>query len=136
MEGRLFVYGTLMPGHLRWGLVAPFALRERPAEVAGQLFDTGRGWPAARFTMPLDAPPLGDGQPAPGVTVPGWVVDVLPEAIDGLLVELDEVEGVATGDYRRIQVGSVDGVRSWAYEASQIDPAWSMIPVWLGADER
>ena len=42
----VFVYGTLMPGHLRWEVLAPHAAEHRPASVDGVLWDTGRGWPA------------------------------------------------------------------------------------------
>ena len=46
---RLFVYGTLQPGRLRWPFLEPFALAHRPATVAGRLYDSGKGWPAAVF---------------------------------------------------------------------------------------
>jgi Gamma-glutamyl cyclotransferase, AIG2-like len=42
----LFVYGTLMPGRLRWPLVAADVVRQRPSAVRGTLYDTGRGYPA------------------------------------------------------------------------------------------
>ena len=60
---RLFVYGTLQPGRLRWPLLAPFAIRHRPAAVPGTLHDTGNGWPIAVF------------DPADG-EVPGVLVDL------------------------------------------------------------
>src|SRR4051794_28689689 len=47
----LFVYGTLMPGHLRWSMLAPHATDQRPATVPGTLYDTGNGWPAAVFGL-------------------------------------------------------------------------------------
>ena len=43
----LFVYGTLQPGHLRWPFLEPFAIGHGPADVYGQLFDSGDGWPVA-----------------------------------------------------------------------------------------
>ena len=46
---RLFVYGTLQPGRLRWPVLAPFATGHRPASVPGTLHDTGNGWPVAVF---------------------------------------------------------------------------------------
>ena len=146
MVARLFVYGTLKPGHLRWALLAPFAISEQPAEVAGQLFDTGHGWPAARFTDPIGAPPCLGVQPAPGQVIPGWVVDLDPAAMDGLLAELDEVEGVAAdprgpegpaGAYRRVQVRTAnDGLIAWAYEAVTVDLAWAPLQAWTATDER
>lgn len=143
---RLFVYGTLMPGHLRWALLAPFAISEVPVDVAGQLFDTGRGWPAARFTNPIDVPALADGRPSPDQVIPGWIVEVDPHAIEGLLVELDEVEGVGAdphgpdgpaGAYRRVQVRAADGgPAAWGYEAASIDERWAVLAAWTATDER
>ena len=64
---RLFVYGTLQPGRLRWPVLAPFATGHRPASVPGTLHDTGNGWPVAVFEP-------GDGD------VPGVLVDLDPAA--------------------------------------------------------
>jgi hypothetical protein len=36
---RLFVYGTLQPGRLRWPALAPYAAGHRPAAVPGRLYD-------------------------------------------------------------------------------------------------
>lgn len=44
--GWLFVYGTLMPGHLRWRHVAGDVAERRPGTIAGTLYDTGLGYPA------------------------------------------------------------------------------------------
>lgn len=41
----LFVYGTLMRGEARHGLVQA-ATRIEPATIEGRLYDTGRGYPA------------------------------------------------------------------------------------------
>jgi gamma-glutamylcyclotransferase (GGCT)/AIG2-like uncharacterized protein YtfP len=46
---KVFLYGTLMPGESRWHLVEPFVTDHCPAVVRGRLYDTGRGFPAARF---------------------------------------------------------------------------------------
>ena len=45
----LFVYGTLMPGRLRWPLAAPFVVEARSATVVGTLLDTGLGYPGLRL---------------------------------------------------------------------------------------
>lgn len=49
---RLFAYGTLQPGHLRWPFLEPYAVAHRPATVPGALFDSGCGWPVAAFSGP------------------------------------------------------------------------------------
>lgn len=88
----LFVYGTLMPGHLRWPALRPYAVATERATVPGRLWDTGRGYPAARF-----------GDAGDGGEIPGVLVAVEPERIAEAVAVLDriEVEGVL---YRRVSV--------------------------------
>ena len=103
----IFVYGTLMPGDVRWPALAPYALRWERATAAGRLWDTGHGYPAVRFD--------GDGGLVPGVLVtvdPARVADVL-ELLDGI-----EDEGRL---YRRVEV-TTSGGPAYAYE-------------WLGSTE-
>lgn len=154
MLPRVFVYGTLMPGHLRWGLVAPYAVSHQPAEVDGVLYDTGRGWPAARFRRPLGARPIAAGQADldAHTRIPGWLVELAPSATDDLLAQLDEVEGavvddvgvapparppgLVSGDYRRVRVETADGAEAWAYEAAVVGPDWTAVERWTSTDER
>jgi len=114
----LFVYGTLMPGRLRWGLLAGVAVWTVPDSVPGRLYDTGEGWPAARFGA--------DG------AIPGWVVGVLPVDLVTLLPVLDEVE---TG-FRRVPVRTVGGIDAWGYEVLDVEAGWSAIDRWEGRAER
>jgi gamma-glutamylcyclotransferase (GGCT)/AIG2-like uncharacterized protein YtfP len=101
---RLFVYGTLQPGRLRWPYLEPFSLGHRPAAVGGRLYDSGKGWPAAVFAGPDDEP------------IPGTLVDLDPaQAVEALRV-LDEVEGSVEGLFRRVAVVTGDGERAWSYE--------------------
>ena len=89
----LFVYGTLLPGESRWPLLAPFAAEVVEANATGRLFDTGRGYPAARFV---------DG--------PAWIagawVRVGDEPWESVLEMLDGVEGTL---YRRVEVLTTAG---------------------------
>jgi gamma-glutamylcyclotransferase (GGCT)/AIG2-like uncharacterized protein YtfP len=118
MLASLFVYGSLMPGHRRWPVLARHALTWREATTPGALWDTGQGWPAARFDG-ADAEP-----------VPGWVVEVEPEVMDDLLAELDRLEGVAEGLYRRRLVTLDDGTAAWAYETLLSVDALHRISAW------
>jgi gamma-glutamylcyclotransferase (GGCT)/AIG2-like uncharacterized protein YtfP len=86
----VFVYGTLKPGHLRWPLLEPFVVAHRPATVAGRLYDTGVGYPAARFDE------LG--------TIEGVVCGLEPTAASAAWALLDGVEGA---QYRRVLVAAV-----------------------------
>ena len=92
----LFVYGTLGPGEPAWPLLEPHATGIRPAQVAGRLYDTGDGYPAAVFD---------DGAPP----VHGWccVID------SSHLADLDRFEGA---DYVRVPVVTSDGTAAVAYE--------------------
>ncbi|MGH9040763.1 MAG: gamma-glutamylcyclotransferase family protein [Acidimicrobiia bacterium] len=79
-ERRVFVYGTLMPGQVRWRFLRPFAASWEPATAPGLLWDTGRGYPAATFA--------GGGGVIPGVTV---VLEV--ETAEAAIRVLDGIEG-------------------------------------------
>lgn len=118
----LFVYGTLMPGHLRWSVLEPHAVGWRPAAVEGHLFDSGRGWPAAVFTPGEDL-------------VRGWAVDLRPEVADVVIAHLDEVEGVDQGLFRRVEVALLGGEPVVAYELGSAPDGLARIDGWTEQDE-
>ena len=126
----LFVYGTLQPGRLRWPFLEPFALRAEPAAVPGVLFDSGLGWPLARFHV---APVVA---PARVTLVPGTLVALDVERLTVALTLLDDVEDTASGDYTRIVVTTTSGVASWAYHCSHVPPHAPRIERWEGFAER
>ena len=99
----VFVYGTLLPGESRWPLIAEHVLDVERAAAPGDLYDTGRGYPAAVF-----APAAGAGRSAG--RVPGARLTVL----DDLLPLLDGIEGEGTL-YRRVEVATDQGP-AWSYE--------------------
>ena len=115
----LFVYGTLMPGRLRWRLIADDVVRQRPSAVPGTLYDTGLGYPALVVA--------GAGR------VPGWLLG-LSDRAPAVLAQLDVVEGP---QYRRTDVTTVDGVRALTY-AYIGDPAGFTVldGPWDRDDER
>jgi gamma-glutamylcyclotransferase (GGCT)/AIG2-like uncharacterized protein YtfP len=93
----LFVYGTLQPGHRAWPLVADHvAGPPRRATVAGQVCDTGHGYPALLAD--------GDGR------APGWLIPV--RDTPALLRRIDRYEGP---EYRRIRLTTSDGTACWGY---------------------
>jgi gamma-glutamylcyclotransferase (GGCT)/AIG2-like uncharacterized protein YtfP len=124
----LFVYGTLMPGHLRWPMLAPSAVGRRPAAARGRLYDSGRGWPIARL---VDGP----GHDGDDV-VPGWVIDLDAGAMDDLLIVLDEMEGVDQGLYDRVVIDLVDGGTAWAYSSESSVDGLPRIDAWADQPER
>lgn len=99
MSEPLFVYGTLMTGETRAGLLGD--LRRVPATCTGVLYDMPGGYPALDMTR--------DGR------VHGELVDPPPAAMWGVL---DLYEGVPEGLYRRVKVDVRIGMRrllAWAY---------------------
>lgn len=135
----LFVYGTLMPGRLRWGLLARRARRHQPAAVPGVLYDTGNGWPAADLSAAL-----GDRW-VEADPVPGWLVELHPAGVEALLAELDAMEGIgsppdpATDPYVRVSVTVTTPtvtMAAWAYHATAVEPTWRRIERWEGIAER
>ena len=117
---RLFVYGTLQPGRLRWPFLAPFAGTTRPAGVTGVLYDSGRGWPVATFA-------------SGSRVVPGTLVDLHPDRAGEALVVLDEV---ATDLLARIAVTTTDGAAAWAYHCAAPAAGMTAIDRWDATDER
>jgi len=103
---RLFVYGTLVPGRAAWEILEPWVVGTPESDaVAGRLYDTGRGYPAATFSG-------GDaGDDSPGV-VHGTVVVLDPERAPAALADLDHYEGP---EYRRVTVRTERGVEAAAY---------------------
>jgi gamma-glutamylcyclotransferase (GGCT)/AIG2-like uncharacterized protein YtfP len=120
MIGRLFVYGTLMPGQQRWHLLAPLATagKPEPAEVAGHLFRTPYGWPAAVF------------DPAASSVVPGLVITLLDPA--RALPVLDEIEGTGAGLFHRRLITTTAG-QCWAYHWPGKTSDFQAIPKWPSA---
>lgn len=112
MTERLFAYGTLLPGDVRWHFLQPFVVDEGVVDQAvGQLFDTGEGYPAAVFGSDDGAGAIA----GEGSLIHGRVFTLRDERADDALALLDEVEGAVAGDYRRVRLVTAGGVHAWAY---------------------
>ncbi len=110
----LFVYGTLRPGEVRWQHLAPYVVGEgRETSVAGELYDTGLGYPAALFG--------GDSR------ILGRVYRLDDGQLTAALAHLDEVESAVRGLYVRVRVVSDDGEAAWAYQCGEPDLLHSRI---------
>ncbi|CAN5824361.1 hypothetical protein BH24ACT5_BH24ACT5_12540 [soil metagenome] len=127
---RLFVYGTLMPGRLRWPFLEPFAAGHRSAAARGLIFDSGRGWPVAV----LEGPDVASGDEHD--VVPGYVVDLDARRIDAALVILDDVEDTATDTLRRVVVTTTAGEHAWAYHFTQATTGLRRIDRWQAQSDR
>jgi gamma-glutamylcyclotransferase (GGCT)/AIG2-like uncharacterized protein YtfP len=99
----LFVYGTLLPGEERWRFLAPVVLGHGVPDTApGDLYDTGLGYPAARFGT--------------AGMITGRTFTLIESSDDRALRNLDVIEGAVAGLYRRTSIVTGNGVRAWAYE--------------------
>lgn len=112
----LFVYGTLLPGEVRWRFLAPYVTGPGPLDtVTGRLYDTRYGYPAAVF--------------AGTARIRGRVYRLRDDNRERALAHLDEVESVEECEYRRVVVTTGSGVRAWAYEyLERIDPRFRLLP--------
>ena len=114
---RLFAYGTLQPGRLRWPFLAPFAVGHRPADVA-------RAVPRHRLRLARRrVRRAGDGW------CPGTLIDLDPARLDEALDVLDDVEATATdllAAHRRHD--DRPATAAWAYHCDRPTPAWSASP--------
>ena len=100
----LFVYGTLLPGDVRWSLLERYITGEgTPDAVSGLLYDTGLDYPAAIFDEFATTFILGRRY--------SLRIDVIDEALRELDIEEDTVDGL----YARVEVTTQNGTRCWAY---------------------
>jgi gamma-glutamylcyclotransferase (GGCT)/AIG2-like uncharacterized protein YtfP len=100
----LFVYGTLRRGDVRWSFLEPYVHDDGVDDtVAGALFDTGLGYPAAVF------------DPLATTTIIGRTYRLVEDRLDVALAVLDEEEDTVLGLYRRVAVTTGSGRDAWAY---------------------
>lgn len=116
----LFLYGTLMPGQTRWPALEPHVISVESVQAKGRLWDTGAGYPAARFDQT-------------GPDIPGVLVQVAPELLADVLAMLDRIEGEGVL-FRRVETLTSGGPAT-AYEwigptdgMSQLFGSWRVIP--------
>ena len=103
---QLFIYGTLIPGEERWVYLEDFITEITPDTTRGLLYDTGRGYPAARFDATNSIPQL----------IHGLRMTIAPDRIDECLELMDEVEAAERGLYHRVVIVTDDGETAWSYQ--------------------
>lgn len=103
---QLFIYGTLIPGDVRWGHLEAFVTSVEPDSARGLLYDTRLGFPAARF----DATRTIENR------ILGMRVTLDRDVLDDCLEMLDELESAVTGLYRRLVIETDSGQHAWSYQ--------------------
>jgi gamma-glutamylcyclotransferase (GGCT)/AIG2-like uncharacterized protein YtfP len=98
----VFCYGTLLPGESRWRYLEPFVVSHDDDRVSGRLFDTGFGYPAARFDHV-------------GV-ITGRVFRLDSHRLVEAFELLDEIEGAVDGLYHRVSLVTSLGVAAYGYQ--------------------
>ncbi|MCP5028956.1 MAG: hypothetical protein GY929_22000 [Actinomycetia bacterium] len=104
---RVFVYGTLLPGGTRWPLIGPHVHTIAAARVNGVLYDTGNGYPGARFEVSRG-------------WIHGSVLHLHPPTLLEALALLDEIEGVDVDLFERVVVHPDGQPPAWSY--SYLEP--------------
>lgn len=111
----MFVYGTTMPGHVRYPRIEEFVAEATRASVPGRLYDSGSGYPAAKFS--------GQG------TIEGYLLRLRPERLFEAEKEFTAIEA---GLFQAVSVKTDSGVTATAYEwigpvdgLSRLDGMWS-----------
>lgn len=95
-----FMYGTMMPGHLRYPEIDDFIRSTTRDRVEGQIFDSGASYPVAKF----DA---GDTE------VQGYLLRILPGKEADAARTIAELEGNL---FRPVTVETRGGTEAIAYE--------------------
>jgi gamma-glutamylcyclotransferase (GGCT)/AIG2-like uncharacterized protein YtfP len=95
-----FVYGTTMPGHLRYELIEDFVAKATRASVTGRLYDSGSGYPAAKFSSSEDA-------------VEGYLLRIRPDRLSEAKRTFTAME---SGLFEPVEVQTDDGTKATAFE--------------------
>jgi gamma-glutamylcyclotransferase (GGCT)/AIG2-like uncharacterized protein YtfP len=99
-DGNLvFVYGTSMPSHSRYSYIEHYVESHRPAQVDGHLYDSGAGYPAAKF--------------GPGDLIHGYLLTLRPDSAAEFFTQMTQIEA---GLFRPVGVTTRDGTRAQAFE--------------------
>lgn len=111
----LFVYGSSMPGQSRYGEIEEYVIEIDKDSVEGLLYDSGLGYPMAKF--------------GPGDDIPGYVLWLDPETAEDVLIEQTRLE---SGLFHPVPVRTAGGVTATAYEWIEATDGFPRIDQWDG----
>lgn len=112
-ENVIFVYGSAMPGEWGYDVIERFVESTHRDEVEGTLFDSGRGYPMAKFEL--------------GGTIPGFRL-VLDEAtLEDAMRALTQFEA---GSFAPVEVRTNSGATARAFEWIGSTDGFPRIDAW------
>jgi gamma-glutamylcyclotransferase (GGCT)/AIG2-like uncharacterized protein YtfP len=115
----MFVYGTTMPGHLRYSIIEDFVAETSPATVSGRLYDSGNGYPAAKFSG-------GQG------TIEGYLLRLRPDRAAEARRAFTEFEA---GLFQPVTVVTTSGITATGYEwIRSVDGLTRLDGMWQGPE--
>jgi len=115
-EVALFVYGSSMPGQSRYDEIEEYVVEVEKDAVDGLLYDSGLGYPLAKF--------------GPGDEIPGFVLWLDPDTATDFLRQQTQLE---SGLFDRVPVRTRDGVSATAYEWIAETDGFPRIERWDGS---
>lgn len=115
----LFVYGSSMPGMSRYREISEYVTRSARDSVQGQLYDSGLGYPMAKFG--------GEGE------VSGFVLWLDPDTADAALAEMTRLE---SGLFHPTSIRTRGGVTAHGYEWISATDGYPRIDAWDGSTEQ
>lgn len=115
-EPALFVYGSSMPGMSRHDVISRFVVRSARDSVPGTLYDSGLGYPMAKFGT--------------GDVVRGVVLWLDPATAAEAMAEMTRVEA---GLFHPVPVRTATGVSAQAYEWIGATDGYPRIDAWDGS---
>jgi len=112
----VFVYGSSMPGEPRYDEIKEYVEASTRASVDGLLYDTGLGYPAAKFE--------------PGGEIPGFLLTLDTATADAFLREQTRLE---SGLFVPVTVQTRSGVAATAWEWIGATDGFPRIDAWDGS---
>jgi len=112
----VFVYGSSMPGESRYDEIKEYVESSARAVVDGLLYDTGLGYPAAKFE--------------PGGQIPGFLLTLDPATADAFMREQTALE---SGLFAPVTVQTHSGVAATAWEWIGATDGLPPIDAWDGS---
>lgn len=112
----VFVYGSSMPGESRYAEIKEYVESSTRAVVDGLLYDSGLGYPAAKFE--------------PGGEVPGFLLTLEASTADAFLREQTALE---SGLFVQVDVQTHSGVTATAWEWIGATDGMPRIDAWDGS---